>query len=290
MSEVKVDSIGPRVDNGTLTIGASGDTVNIAGTAGTGFPAGTTLTGSTNNTVATVTGANALAGEANLRFDGSELRVGSGTTSAQANGDDVVIQGSANTGLTILSGNDDLASVYLGQNGANNDCKFEYDNDTNALVVHTNATLAMTINGSGAMTKPKQPCFFAYASSQSGIGSGTYDVIFANERFDLGGNFATPSFTAPVTGKYAFQMSVLLVNLQAGGNASVYFQVSNAEIRVWRQDTDGDAGTYETASGAIVIDMDANDTCKIQVNSSVDNDYIIDGGAYSTHFSGYLVA
>jgi len=38
MSEVKVDSIGPRVDNGTLTIGASGDTVNIAGTAGTGFP------------------------------------------------------------------------------------------------------------------------------------------------------------------------------------------------------------------------------------------------------------
>ena len=220
----------------------------------------------------------------------STVRVGSGTTSAQANGDDVVIEGSANTGLTILSGADDLASVYLGQNGANNDCKFEYDNDTNALVVHTNATLAMTINGSGAMTKPKQPCFFAYASTQSGIGSGTYDVIFANERFDLGGNFATPSFTAPVTGKYAFQMSVLLVNLQAGGNASVYFQVSNAEIRVWRQDTDGDAGTYETASGAIVIDMDANDTCKIQVNSSVDNDYIIDGGAYSTHFSGYLVA
>ena len=37
MSEVKVDSIGPRVDNGTLTIGAAGDTVNIAGTAGTGF-------------------------------------------------------------------------------------------------------------------------------------------------------------------------------------------------------------------------------------------------------------
>ena len=38
MSEIKVDTIGPRVDNGTLTIGASGDTVNIAGTAGTGFP------------------------------------------------------------------------------------------------------------------------------------------------------------------------------------------------------------------------------------------------------------
>jgi hypothetical protein len=42
MSEIKVDTIGPRVDNGTLTIGASGDTVNIAGTAGTGFPTPTT--------------------------------------------------------------------------------------------------------------------------------------------------------------------------------------------------------------------------------------------------------
>jgi hypothetical protein len=38
MSEIKVDTIGPRVDSGTLTIGAAGDTVNIAGTAGTGFP------------------------------------------------------------------------------------------------------------------------------------------------------------------------------------------------------------------------------------------------------------
>ena len=42
MSEVKVDSIGPRVDSGTLTIGAAGDTINIAGTAGTGFPTPTT--------------------------------------------------------------------------------------------------------------------------------------------------------------------------------------------------------------------------------------------------------
>ena len=42
---------------------------------------GVTLSGSTNNTIATVTGANALQGEANLTFDGSELKLptGSGT-------------------------------------------------------------------------------------------------------------------------------------------------------------------------------------------------------------------
>jgi len=288
MSEIKVDTIGPRVDNGTLTIGASGDTVNIAGTAGTGFPAGTTLTGSTNNTVATVTGANALAGEANLVFDGSKLGIGTSTMTRTLNVTDTTA--SASTGIQLIGANNGTQFLNFGDTDDTNVAEINYDHGLNKMNFRTNDAYAMAIDTNGIITKPLQPCFFAYASSQSGIGSGTYDVIFANERFDLGGNFATPSFTAPVTGKYAFQMSVLLVNLQAGGNASVYFQVSNAEIRVWRQDTDGDAGTYETASGAIVIDMDANDTCKIQVNSSVDNDYIIDGGAYSTHFSGYLVA
>ena len=38
--------------------------------------AGTALTGSTNNTVCTVTGANAFAGESNLTFDGTHLTIG----------------------------------------------------------------------------------------------------------------------------------------------------------------------------------------------------------------------
>ena len=42
MSEIKVDTVVPRTNPSTLTIGAAGDTVNIAGTAGTGFPTPTT--------------------------------------------------------------------------------------------------------------------------------------------------------------------------------------------------------------------------------------------------------
>jgi hypothetical protein len=37
MSEIKVDTVVPRTNPSTLTIGAAGDTVNIAGTPGTGF-------------------------------------------------------------------------------------------------------------------------------------------------------------------------------------------------------------------------------------------------------------
>ena len=56
--------------NITITTTAATDTITIAGAAG-----GASLSGSTNNTVATVTGANALIGEANLQFDGSTLTV-----------------------------------------------------------------------------------------------------------------------------------------------------------------------------------------------------------------------
>jgi hypothetical protein len=75
MSEINVNTI-DKATGSTLNVGAAGTTVNIAGTAGTGFPAsGAALTGSTNNTVTTVTGANAIQGEANLLFDGNEMTV-----------------------------------------------------------------------------------------------------------------------------------------------------------------------------------------------------------------------
>ncbi len=45
-----------------------------------GLASGVALTGSTNNTITTVTGANAITGEANLTFDGSTLAVAGATT------------------------------------------------------------------------------------------------------------------------------------------------------------------------------------------------------------------
>ena len=110
MSEIKVDSIGPRVDSGTLTIGAAGDTVNIAGTAGTGFPAGVSLSGSTNNTVATVTGANALIGEANLTFDGSQLNIPTGSAGAPS----LAHTGDPDTGIYFATNQINFATT--GQN------------------------------------------------------------------------------------------------------------------------------------------------------------------------------
>ena len=78
-SELKVDKITPA--SGTNTqIGEAGDTITIPSgctitNSGTATNFGASLSGSTNNTVVTVTGANAMQGEANLTYDGSTLTV-----------------------------------------------------------------------------------------------------------------------------------------------------------------------------------------------------------------------
>ena len=65
----------------------------------TGISAGTALSGSTNNTVTTVTGANAITGEANLKFDG-----GSTLTIV----DTELSEGADNFSINIQSGNNDF--------------------------------------------------------------------------------------------------------------------------------------------------------------------------------------
>ena len=65
--------------------------------------AGVTLSGSTNNTIATVTGASALAGEANLTFDGSTLAVtGAATVSTTLTATGVVTAAGFTIGSAVI--------------------------------------------------------------------------------------------------------------------------------------------------------------------------------------------
>ena len=71
-----------------------------------GISAGTSLSGSTNNTVCTVTGANAIQGEANLTYDGTTLKIGgdsgvTGTWGLEVYNTDT----SNNLGKAVFAGN-----------------------------------------------------------------------------------------------------------------------------------------------------------------------------------------
>ena len=75
--------------------------------------AGPSLTGSTNNTVVTVTGANAIQGESNVQIDSSgRLLIGT-TTEGHSNADDFTVATSANTGITIRSGTSNGGNIFF---------------------------------------------------------------------------------------------------------------------------------------------------------------------------------
>ena len=237
------------------------------------------------------TGSSEAAAEKMALSSGGLLRLG-GSTSAQAAADNLVIQGAADTGMSIFSGNDGKAAVYLGQDGANNDCKFEYDNDANSLVVHTNATLAMTIDGSGIVTKPLQPAFLAsVGTTQSNMAiDSNVEVAFGTEIFDQNADFASNVFTAPVTGRYQFNTTLEFTNWDGAGDtyAGVYFNTSNRVVRFMIDyDSIQNDSEYRSATGAILVDMDASDTCAIRFYQSSGTGQVDVVG--ESKFSGYLV-
>ena len=85
----------------TLTAGSNititnGDgSISIAAAAG-----GAALTGSTDNTIVTVTGSDTMQGEANLTFDGTDLTLASGSLILSTSGKGIDFSATANTGET----------------------------------------------------------------------------------------------------------------------------------------------------------------------------------------------
>ena len=96
------------------------------------------LTGSTNNTIATVTGAHALNGEANLTFDGSTLAVTGAATVSTTLGvtGDATLDGIIIHDNSIKTANSN-ANLELGTNGTG---KMELTTDDSSIFESTNYT------------------------------------------------------------------------------------------------------------------------------------------------------
>jgi hypothetical protein len=155
-------------------------------------------------------------------------------------------------------------------------------------------TTHMAFTEDGAVLKPLQPSFnVTPASTQANIAIDTdVTVIWGTEVFDIGGNFATNTFTAPVTGKYQFNVMMWLSTLDnVAGYYRLILHTSNRVIdasifdpRVWAQDS-----SYWDLTISMLTDMDASDTAWVtffQSGGTAQTDIIASG---RSRFSGYLV-
>jgi hypothetical protein len=271
MSKIFVDQVDPKTAT-TLTLGTTGDTIDIptgvtianSGTA-TGF--GTALTGSTNNTVTTVTAANAIQGETNLTFDGTALGIGTASPLADCLLD-IESDGSPSIKLSDTSSH----YVRLGKGYASG--------SDETFFINNNGSYTMLIDSSGAMTKPLQPAFLAIGSgsNQSLSVHGYTTIDYNTEVYDQNADFASnTTFTAPVAGRYLLIFNVCLATF-AGDYCTITLVTSNRSYNS-QNGTDVDGNGQKSIKMSIIADMDASDTASTTI-------YV--GGTSTTAASSFL--
>jgi hypothetical protein len=140
------------------------------------------------------------------------------------------------------------------------------------------------------VTMPLQPAFQARpASTQTNIATGSeITVVFGTEVFDVAGNFASNTFTAPVTGKYQLNLSLYTNAIDtASGYYIVAIKTSNRQYdNVLDPGVLASDPVYWNQGLSVLADMDANDTAYvfIQQESGTAQTDVATGSV----FSGFL--
>ena len=229
------------------------------------------------------------------------VMIGTTDTNFNAGADNLIVgTGSGDCGITIYTGSSagHKGSIFFGDTAAGDAAnsqkgQISYEQNNEIMTFLTNNTLTMQMNHLGSVSIPRQPAFQVKGSSvQSNIAADNsfVAVAFGTEIFDLGGNFASNTFTAPVTGKYQMQVNVQLGNVDS---ASQYYFIRlatsnrNYDSILSVNQFNGDL-SHLTLHLQILADMDVSDTALVQIvqqsgTAQTDIDAL-------SNFSGFLVA
>lgn len=180
------------------------------------------------------------------------------------------------------------------------------DDDADAFKISQGGALGandtLVIYSTGECTKPLQPAFLAYLTSDDDnvTGNGAQYVLGTNvafvEIFDQNSDFNTNGiFTAPVTARYYFGATIKMHDLAAGAN-SAYCRLITSNRTYYANQCH--YGNMETAANELALsfgyitDMDAADTAQfgVYVVGLGANSVDIDGGSSEATFIGGFLA
>ena len=233
-------------------------------------------------------------GNANMLFvDGGNNAVGIKTNTPATNGQFSVRGAIATTNFGNVSGDfSDAATGSLKISHASNVVKLITDQAL-SLITGT-SVVAMGIDVTGAVTKPLQPSFHVVKNAdQSNIATTTtVTVLWQVETYDTNGDFASNTFTAPVTGKYILTAAIRVDSADSGSNHDDFAIATSNRLYKNIYDLGGLSGdpVHWTHAVNAVADMDAGDTAFVtffQTGGTAQADIKNDGGR--TYFAGILV-
>ena len=161
----------------------------------------------------------------------------------------------------------------------------------NIVRIDTNGTERWIMTAAGERTMPTQPAFRVQnTGAQNNFATGGVTVTLDSEIFDQSSDFATNTFTAPVTGRYYFSVYISLASIDTAG-VSYQFRIvtSNRTYEVFLDPSQfaADITGNFTLSINVLADMDTADTAYLviyQDAGTAQTDAIV------TVFSGYLAS
>ena len=233
------------------------------------------------------------------------------TLNADGANNDVIIQSNGSTKVTVdgatgavgigrtpsissskleVGGADDVSLINVEASGATGGIGI----GGTGLQLYHGSTARMKIDSTGAVTMPAQPAFSVTAGGNDNLGLSTTTANFNSEIFDQNSDFNTSTykFTAPVTGKYQFNMSFRLDQLDsAAGYYRLKFITSNRTYTSLIIDPNFTSDIdYYHMSGSYLADMDSGDTAEVAIQQNGGTSQTDLKSGADTHFSGYLVA
>ena len=162
---------------------------------------------------------------------------------------------------------------------------------------HANSTTAMTIDNAGRILTPARPMFdVAKSTTQTTTSGQILKVTWDTENYDIGGNFASDKFTAPVAGKYFMNAVVTFYQMGAGAGIGLQWYKNGSVFRSGHhQSTEINITFAVTSCG--VFDLNANDYLEVYVfqgsgssqNIGVANSSYTVNAVGSNYWSGYLI-
>ena len=133
----------------------------------------------------------------------------------------------------------------------------------------TNDTFIIT--DQGEITKPLQPAFLATIETQQTDVTGasvSVNVVFDTEVFDQGGDFISPTFTAPIAGRYLFQACMTYGDLGSVNTGQVLI-IDSSNIRYRSAQTSPAAmrtvNDENSANLSVFADLDVADTAFVRI-------------------------
>jgi hypothetical protein len=235
----------------------------------------------------TVSGSNVGIGET-VPLGKLHVKTADSGATVDVGADELVIEGSGNAGMSILSGASNTGSIYFGDSGTNWDGYIAYSQNSRSMTFGTAAGGgSMTLDSSGRVTKPNQPAFIVrHTSATNYAGNALVTGPWTVSR-NQGNHFNTSNgaFTAPVAGVY--QVNLSWNNYYPNGGGHIQVKVNGAVGSGLQFDplptSLSPAWFTHTLAGSLYLS--ANDEVRLQYGSTGGK---ADNSDWS-HWSMYLV-